>query len=94
MIPIKFVKPVADTIVGPLIAVINKYIRKSYFPNAWKQARISSIPKVDLPTAEEHFRPISILLLLSRVFERRVARHVSYYCEHEATLKHTISGFR
>ena len=56
MIPIKFVKLVADTIVGPLIAIINNYIRKSYIPNAWEQPRISSIPKVDLVTAEKYSR--------------------------------------
>lgn len=56
MIPIKFVKLVAGTILGPLIAIINNCIRKSYIPNAWEQARISSIPKVDLATAEEHSR--------------------------------------
>lgn len=36
--------------------------------------KISPIPKVDLFIAEGHFRPISILPTLSKVFERLVAR--------------------
>ena len=37
----------ADSIAGPLTAIINNCIRKCYFPKAWKNARISPIPKVD-----------------------------------------------
>ena len=46
-IPVKFVKMVADSIAGPLTAIINNCIRKCYFPKAWKNVRISPIPKVD-----------------------------------------------
>ena len=84
-IPVRFVKPVMDIISGPLTAIINNCIRKSYFPNAWKQARISPIPKIDQPTSEAHFRPISILPAMSKVFEKLVAVQIG---------KHTISGFR
>ena len=33
-IPVKFVKMVADSIAGPLTAIINNCIRKYYFPKA------------------------------------------------------------
>ena len=56
--------------------------------------KISPIPKVDLFIAEGHFRPISILPTLSKVFERLVAKHINIYCDQEATLNHNISGFR
>ena len=65
-IPVKFVKMVADSIADPLTAIINNCIRKYYFPKAWKNARISPIPKVDQPKSEEHFRPISILPTLAK----------------------------
>ena len=45
--------------------------------------RISPIPKVDLFIAEGHFRPISILPTLSKVFERLVAKHINIYCEQD-----------
>ena len=72
-IPVKFVKMVADSIAGPLTAIINNCIRKYYFPKAWKNARISPIPKANQPKSEEHFRLISILPTLSKVFEKLVA---------------------
>ena len=93
-IPIKFVKIVADTIAGPLTTIINNCIRRSYFPNAWQIARISPIPKIDQPIVEEHFRPISILPALSKVFEKLVAVQMTKFCEDEAFLRDTISGFR
>ena len=93
-IPVKFVKMVVDSIVGPLTAIINNCIRKYYFPKALKNARISPIPKVDQPKSEEHFRPISILPTLSKVFEKLVALQMTTFCESESVLRDTISSFR
>lgn len=55
--------------------------------------KISPILKVDLSIAEGHFKPISILPTLSKVFERIVAKHINVYCELEATLNYNLSGF-
>ena len=93
-IPIKFVKLVADTISGPLTAIINNCITQSYFPVSWKKAKISPIPKTDHPTTDEHFRPISVLPALSKVFEKLVANQMIGFCERESSLRDTISGFR
>ena len=78
-IPVKYVKMVADSIAGPLTAIINNCMRKYYFPKAWKNARISPIPKVDQPKSEEHFRLISILPTLSKVFEKLVALQMTNF---------------
>ena len=93
-IPVKFVKMVADSIAGPLTAIINNCIRKYYFPKAWKNERISPIPKVDQPKSEEHFRHISILPKLSKVFEKLVALQMTTFCESESVLRDKISSFR
>ena len=93
-IPVQFVKMVAESIAGPLTTIINKCIRKYYFPKAWKNARISPIPKVDQPKSEEHFRPISILPALSKVFEKLVALQMTTFCESGSVLRDTISSFR
>ena len=93
-IPVKFVKMVADSIAHPLTANINNCIRKYYFPKAWKNARISPFPKVDRQKSEEHFRPISILPTLSKVFEKLMALQMTSFCESESVLRDTISSFR
>ena len=44
-IPIKLIKPVTDIIAGPLTHIINTFIEIASFPEAWKIARITPIPK-------------------------------------------------
>ena len=91
---VKFVKMVAESIADPLTTTINNCIRKYYFPKVWKNARISPIPIVDQPKSEEHFRPISVLPTLSKVFEELVALRMTTFCESESVLRDTIYSFR
>ena len=53
-----------------------------------------SIPEVDQLKSEEHFRPISILPTLSKVFEKLVALQMTTFCESELVLRDTIYSFR
>ncbi|RMX54114.1 hypothetical protein pdam_00025768 [Pocillopora damicornis] len=63
---------VAESIADPLTTIINNCIRKYNFPKAWKDARISPIPKVDQLKSEEHFHPISVIPTPSKLFEKLV----------------------
>ncbi len=74
--------------------IINSCIRPSYFPEAWKIARISPIPKIEQPIAEQDYRPVSILPALSKVFERLVSRQMISFIEDLALFNSSISGFR
>ena len=65
-----------------------------YFPRAWKLARISPIPKVYTPVTEDDLRPVSILPVLSKVFEKLVASQMTDFCSRESLLRDTISSFR
>jgi len=94
-IPAKFLKPVANLIEGSLTDVINSCIVTSTFPDAWKVARITPVPKTSGPTfSVSDMRPISILLVLSKVFERLVHHQVIDYIDSHFLLKENISGFR
>ncbi len=93
-IPVKFLKPVAEFLAGHLTYIINSCIKASYFPEAWKIARISTIPKVNQPKIEQDYRPISILPALSKVFERLVSHQVNAYIKDLALFNDSITGFR
>ena len=69
-IPTKFVKLVSDHLASPLTHILNTCISKLDFPTLWKVARISPIPKVGEPQANDDFRPIFIWRVLSKVYER------------------------
>ena len=64
------------------------------FPNEWKQARITPIPKMDSPQDNNDFRPISILPVLSKIYERLVHNQVVEFLENYHLLEDNISGFR
>ena len=43
-IPVRFIKPVSDHLISPLVHIINNSINKIFFPNSWKIARVCPIP--------------------------------------------------
>ena len=51
------------------------------FPTEWKCARISVIPKIDNPTTGDDYHPISILPVLSTVFERLIKKQLRNFIE-------------
>ena len=77
-----------------LAHIINDCIQKSVFPKQWKIGKISPIPKVDIPTCKKDFRPISILPIFSKVFERIVMKQLCKYIEDQAVYSNNQSGFR
>lgn len=68
-IPIKFLKllfPYTSDIIQHLF---NSILMTSEFPSSWKTARVVPIPKTSVIHSPEDLRPISILPVLSKVFE-------------------------
>ena len=64
------------------------------FPTEWKCARISVIPKIDNPTTGDGYRPISILPVLSKVFERLIMKQLCNFVEINDIYSSTQAGYR
>ena len=92
-IPVQFIKLAADQLANPLTVIINNCIANSQFPQIWKLARISPIPKNDSPSSEEELRPILILPALS-IFEKVVAKQIVEFIETNNLLSESMGGFR
>ena len=60
---------------------INKFIETGYFPGSHKEANITPIFKKDDPLDKSNYRSISILPLISKVFERLICSQLSEYTE-------------
>ena len=83
-----------DIIAKPLSVLINRCLDNSLFPAAEKRAMIIPIYKAGLRTHLDNYRPISILPVLSKVFERVVQQQVYDYLEQNKLLLQSLFGFR
>ena len=94
--PVKFVKLVADGLASPLTHIVNTCISQRVFPSAWKTARISLIPKQAVISYNNDFRPISILPVLSKVYERLVLGQMAKFLSNgpDCVLKDNGSAYR
>ncbi|MCP3664515.1 MAG: reverse transcriptase family protein, partial [Gammaproteobacteria bacterium] len=64
-----FLKKCAFELAGPISSLINLSLWEGSFPNAWKEAKVTPIPKVPNPTSPSDFRPISVLPAISKICE-------------------------
>ena len=90
----KYIKLVADTLAGPLTKIINSSIDLTMFPEAWKVSRISPIPKNETSMKHEDLRPIAILPVLSKIYEKIVATQMVHFLETNKILDEKIVGYR
>ena len=90
----KLVRMVAEDLTPPLVNIINSCIGMRSFPAAWKIAQICPIPKTNTSICENDFRPISVLPVLSKVYERLVFRQLVQHIDENSTLYDLISAYR
>jgi hypothetical protein len=64
----------ADYLDGAITHLFNWSLREGLVPSCFKMAIISPIPKCARPTSVEHFRPISLLPILSKLLEKIVLK--------------------
>ena len=85
-IPINLIRPVAESLASPLTYIINNGIDAKLFHKAWE--------KKDHPRTSDDYRPISVLPVLSKIYERLVCRQFIKFIERNHVYKDTMSGFR
>ena len=90
----RLIQPVMEFIVSPLTHIINSCIKNNVFPQTWKIARISPIPKTDNPSESNDYRPVAILPILSKVYEGLVLRQMQEFIDRSCLYMDTQTGFR
>ena len=88
------IKMVAEYLGYPLTHVINTCIADRHFPSAWKTARICAIPKGNYVSSEKDLRPIWILPVLSKVYERLIFRQLADFIDKNKLLNSNIAACR
>ena len=75
-IPYFLVHDCAEALAFPLATIYNKSIEKAQFPTIWKIARVVPIHKSGLKTTISNYRPISLLSVFSKIFERLISNQI------------------
>ena len=87
-----FIKPVIEFSVSPPTFAINNYMGTNNFPDAWKTARISPITKIIQPAELKDCRPVSILPVLSKGYEKLLLQ-LAVFIERESVSHQYQSGY-
>ena len=81
-----------DFILVTVTVCVNEALKTGSFPDSLKCANVRTIYKKDDPFDKKIYRPVSILLLLSKVYERVIYEQTSYYFE--PFFNEILCGFR
>ena len=88
-----FLKLALPFIENSLALLFNSSMEKSQCPDAWKIARIVSAFKDEDKEIKSNYRPISILPVISRLFEKLITDQVYQYMNGNSLFSPDQSGF-
>ena len=90
----KILKNVVDIVAPVLTVIVNKSLNRGYFPDSQKLARVVAIHKSGPEIEINNYRPVSILPILSKIFERVVHNQLYGFLEKFKILSDCQFGFR
>ena len=91
---VRLLKIAAPSIASSLAKLINLCIAKRTFPSLWKQARVVPLHKCGSKSDKNNYRPISVLPILSKVFQRHLFNALHNFLSSNNLLYNLQSGFR
>ena len=94
MISAGLIRECADLICIPICNIFNQSIGQGIFPDDWKCARVAPLFKVGDRNDVNNYRPISMISVLAKVFERIVYDQLYAYLEEHSIICKYQSGFR
>ena len=89
-----FLKLLLSFIEHSLVLMLNKFLGTASFPDSWKSARVTPIFKDGKKDEKSNYRPISILPVVSKLFERMVFNQLFRYLNSNSVLYKSQSDFR
>ena len=81
-IPAKLLKQTASVIAPSLCKIFNKSLQLGSLPSDWKLANVVPVHKKGAKDHVENYRPISLLPIVSKVFERCVLNSIKDHLYH------------
>lgn len=91
---VELIKTIKNLIISPLTKIINQCIHENIFPTVLKRARVTPIHKGGDLNDISNYRPISILPIFSKIFEKHLAKQISEFFETNNLFSSQQFGFR
>ena len=92
--PIRVLTEARCVISGPLSIIINISKQKGFFPPKLKKAKVVPVYKNDDETEPGNYRPISLLSIFNRIFEKLMYHRLKSYLGKNDILFKSQYGFR
>ena len=84
----------SSVLAGPITKIINLSISLSSFPDKCKHAKLKPHFKKGATTIPKNYRPISLLLLISKIIEKIIHDQTQNFLDENKILYKFQSGFR
>ena len=93
-IPNKSLKIAADAVAPSLTTIFTASINTGIFPQEWKESRVSPVYKSGARNDSSNYRPISVIPVIAKIFEKIVYDQLYEYLNNYNHLTTCRSGFR
>ena len=93
-ISIKMIQLSGNSIIYPLKLIFETAIRSNQFPDSWKMGVIIPVHKKENKNLIKNYRPISLLPIFGKIFEKIIYNNLFRYFEDNKFLSDKQSGFR
>ena len=89
----RMIKICDSSIVNPLLIIFKSCIREGIFPDMWKMSNVFPIHKKESKNLKENYRPISLIPILGKMFEKVLFDSLYDYFINNNLLTPCQSGF-
>ena len=72
----RFIKMAGLSLVKPLTLLFNTSLSNGIFPSNWKKVNVLPLHKKSSKQYADNYRPVSLLCILGKIFERIIFKHV------------------
>ena len=87
-------KKCASQLAAPLARIFNTCIEQQVWPKLWKKARVVAIHKKNSRTLVENYRPISLLSIIGKIYEKILTKRLTDHLDNHHLLSLKQFGFR
>lgn len=91
---VRMIKICDDTLIKPLVNIFKCSLATSVYPSYWKRGNISPCHKKKEKFIVNNYRPVSLLPILDKVFEKCIYDDIYTYFEKHSLFSSCQSGFR